>query len=152
MKFLMTVLAFVFCFSAVASPEAEQLVKEFNSLKQWALEQEMDGVVGGLYPYVQQDGYIVMFSKEFDGEHDVIRFFLGRSAPQKDFAVSYYWSRYMFEGRRVLRRFVGPEPTGWRNDTVDVDTFEYLGRQGRSELSLSDEELEILEAWGIELL
>jgi hypothetical protein len=136
----------------VASPEAEQLLLEYSSLKQWTSEVQSDGVIGGLYQFVQMDGYKIMFSQEFDGDHDVIRFFMAREAPRKDFAITYFWSRYIKQDRVVLRRFVGHEPSGWRNDTIDVETLEYLGRQGRRDLRLPEDEESILEQWGIELL
>ena len=152
MKAIVLIVGVVISTSAFASPQADQLIAEFEWLKSWAENAEPDGKIGSLYPYVQHDGYVVMFSEEFDGKHDVVRFLVQREAPVKDFAISYYWSKYIVEGRVVLRRFVGTEPTGWKNHTVDVNTREYLGSQGRRVLNLSDDEKELLQDWGIQQL
>lgn len=135
-----------------ASQEAETLLAEFDQLREHVLSQEADGVVGGYMNYIQKDGYKILFKPEFDTDHDVIRIFMNREFPEKDFAITYILSDHLYDGRRVLRRFIGPEPTGWRNHSVDVVTLEYLGSQGNSALQLKEEEAEILRTLGISLL
>lgn len=150
MKFLFTLLVAAFLhLPSLASTPAEILTEEFDRIQKWILTQTPDGNVGGLYDYVQMDGYLILFSQEFDKDHDTIRFFLNREAPEKDFAITYHYTRHIVRGRTVIRRFIGPEPTGWRNDTIDVNTGEYLGAQGARKLRLKPDEQRIIDHWGL---
>jgi hypothetical protein len=141
---------FISLFSQAQS-KSEILLEEFDRIQNFIEQQEADGVVGGLYPFIQQEGYILMSSQEFGTKHDLIRFFMNREGLQKDFAVTYIRSHYLLEGREVLKRFVGYEPTGWRNDTIDVKTGEDLGFQGVESLLLDEEAQSLLQAWDIQL-
>ncbi len=138
----------LFSISATAQSPANILIDEFQRVQNWIGTQIPDGEVGGLYDFIQRDGYKILYSKQFDGDHDTIRFFLNRKAPEQDFAITYHLSRHITHGRTVLRRFIGPEPTGWRNDTVDFHTKEYLGAQGAQHLRFRKDEQKILQEWG----
>ena len=149
MKALLFLLLFLPTSSAFASEKADILIEEYTRIKQWVESVEPDGLVGGLYYYVEREGYIILFSQKFDGKHETIRFFLNREAPLKDFAITYIKSKYILKDRTILRRFIGSEPTGWKNQTVDVTTLEDLGSQGVKELVLSPDEKQIIAEWGL---
>lgn len=137
--------------SFAASYTGQTISTEYTTLKSWIEQTNPDGEVGGLYPYIQMDGYKVLYSENFDGEHETIRIFLAGIEEQKDFSVTYIKSQHIQKGKTVLRRFVGPEPTGWRMDEIDADTLEYLGRQGTKKPRLTPKAKEILEELGITL-
>ena len=88
---------------------------------------------------------------KYEGDYDVIRIFSERK-DGKDFVVSYFRGDHLVEGRTVIRRFYGPVITGWRNDTVDVETDEYLGWQGVEEPRLNKKDENVLNLWNVELL
>lgn len=137
--------------SVLASPQFDQLASEYQSLYEWTQSVQPDGLIGYHYPYKQMDGYMVIWEPQSSMEdgHVMIRIFLKREAPLKDFAVIYYKSRYIMKGRTILRRFYGPDGKGWRNDTVDFITEEYLGSQGNPSPSLKEDEQSILDFWKI---
>ena len=81
---------------------------------------------------------------------EVIRIFRDK-AGHESFDVTFHRNQAIVPGRTVIRRFVGPNPTGWRNDTIDADSREYLGSQGARRPRLDRREEEILRQWDIEL-
>ena len=151
MKALLSLVLLFACLSANASETATVLLNEFQYIRQIIESRTADGNVGGYYDFIEMDGYEILYTPEFDTDHDVIRVFLNRETPEKDFSITYYLTDHIVRGRRVLRRFVGPEPTGWRNDTIDVNTLEYLGSQGNSRLILKEDEQKIADELGVTL-
>lgn len=151
MKALIASIVVLMATQAYAFNKAEILTEEYNRIKSWVQQSQTDGVIGNLYPYIQMDGYILMFSNDFDNQHETIRFFINGEGHEKDFSITYYKSQYMVENKMVIRRFVGPEPTGWRNDTIDFDTQEYLGFQGTDKPRLNDKAQEIIKEWNLTL-
>jgi hypothetical protein len=85
-----------------------------------------------------------------EGDSERIRLFREREDDDQTwFAITYHHSKYILEGTDVIRRFVGPEPSGWRNDTVDAKTGEFLQTQGAQRPLLTHREAEILADWNI---
>lgn len=151
MKLLIILFAVFKITPVFATPQADQLAAEYQRLYNWTQTVQPDGLVGSHYPFKQMEGYIVLWDPQasMNDKHDMIRIFLNREAPLKDFAVTYYKSQYIVEGRTVLRRFYGPDDKGWRNDTVDFITGEYFGYQGTPSPKLSEDEQSILDFWTI---
>jgi len=151
MRFFICLLICLSTATATASEPAKTLLEEFARLKEFVQSNQPDGEVGGYMEYIQMDGYIVLYKPDNTEDHDVIRIFANREFPDPDFAVTYFLSDHLYKDRRVLRRFVGHEPSFWRNDTVDVNTGEYLGRQGLRVPRLNEDEQAILDYFEITL-
>ena len=84
------------------------------------------------------------------GYHETIRIFIPPTATYpKNFAVSYHKSTHILSEALVLRKFVGPEPSGWRNDTINYATKEYLGMQGSRWVETPEHVEDILAQWDI---
>lgn len=151
MRLIASLFIALFATSVFASPQFNQLASEYEGLYQWTQSVQPDGLVGYHYPYKQMDGYMVIWEPQssMDDGHIMIRILLKRETPLKDFAVTYYKSQYIVQGRTVLRRFYGPDDKGWRNDTVDFITGEYLGFQGNPSPSFKEDEQSILDFWKI---
>lgn len=142
------------CFSVqgfASSDKALTISTEYTTLKSWIQQITPDGIIGGLYPYIQMDGYKVLFSKEFDTDHEIIRVFLAGHDGEKDFSITYIKSQHFQKDKTILRRFIGPEPTGWRMDEMNFETQKYIGRQGALKPSLSSQALAIINELGISL-
>ncbi len=84
------------------------------------------------------------------GEAEVIRIFRDKEG-MKSFEITFHHNDHIVKGREVIRRFVGPGISGWRNDTIDSQTLEYLGSQGARRPMLDSRDREILKQWDIEL-
>ncbi len=129
------------------------LTEEFNRLRSFVAQLKPDGDVGGYYWKKDYGDHLLLWkleeSEDARAYHEVIRLYASRGEDQKPFAVTYHKTTGIIDGLMVLRRFIGPEPTGWRNDTIDYQTGEYLGSQGFRRLWLQDEDLRILKRWNI---
>ncbi len=130
---------------------ASVLVKEFVLLKNKISTLEPEGKVGGLYNFKKFKGYTLLWKLEEDpSESEVIRIY--REAKHKGeqaFSVTYHKNDIIVRGQMVLRRFYGPDANGWRNDTVDFDSGEYLGTQGAENPTISEDDKKIMKAWGL---
>jgi hypothetical protein len=139
--------------SALATPKADTLISEYESLKELTQKLVPDGEVGGLFYFKSFSGYQILWDKNdytVDG-HDTLRILIERNEPLKLFSVTYHYSNYLIPERTVLRRFIGPEDKGWRADTVDVTTLEDLDVQGAQAPRIYESELKILKSYGITL-
>ena len=130
---------------------SHQIHEEFHQMYDFVLNLESEFKVGDvLYGKSYGDYEILWTLAQETGETDVIRIYREKEG-QQAFVVSYFRSPHILEGRTVIRRFIGPSLTGWRNDTIDAETNEYLGRQGQTQPALDQRDREILKAWGIKL-
>ena len=129
----------------------ETLMKEWETFRNQVDQIEAQGDVGG-YMLYRNYGEMTLLWRTSNNESDneVIRFFMQRTNGMV-FAVTYHKSQVIVPGRLVLRRFVGTEPTGWVNHTIDFATLEYLGSQGQDPI-LTANEKKMMKEWGIESL
>jgi hypothetical protein len=152
--FVFLALFFSFVGSAPAATQeriSKRIYSEFTRLKALAETLEPEFEVGGLLKGKRYGDHELLWRlAEEPGQYDVIRIF--RDKPGKDsFDVTFYRADHIVPGRMVIRRFVGPGVSGWRNDTMDLNTGEYLGAQGASRPRLDQRDLQILKKWDIEL-
>lgn len=109
---------------------------------------EPEGDIGGYMLYRDYADMTLLWRTSTDAnDNEVIRFFM-RRANGEIFAVTYHKSDVIVPGTVVLRRFVGTEPTGWINHTIDLTTGEYLGSQGQKP-TLTSAEKKMMKQWGI---
>ncbi len=126
------------------------LMKEWKTFREKVDTIQPDGDVGGYMLYRDyQDMTLLWRTSSEAGANEVIRFFMYR-ADGSVFTVTYHKSNIIAPGRVVLRRFVGTEPTGWINHTVDFETGKYLGSQGESP-KITTSEKKVMKEWGIQI-
>jgi hypothetical protein len=127
---------------------AQTLIREWNQLANYVQELKPDGSIDGYTMFREFADVTLLWetSEVFQGR-ERIRFYQERNNGSS-FAVTYHRSGIIIPERMVLRRFIGPEPTGWINHTVDLATGEYLGSQGQLP-KLSTREKKLLKEWGI---
>jgi len=114
---------------AISIP-ANTLIKEWTYLRSIVRNQAPQGNIGGYYNYYNLNNSVLLWKISDDStQNEVIRFFTKRS-DGTIFAITYYKSDTIIPDKTVLRRFIGTEPTGWINHTVDLKTGKYLGSQG----------------------
>jgi hypothetical protein len=139
------------------SPEALILIAEFTKLYNFVSTAKEDGRIDDFMKYKNMNGYEILWDLMTDGsEFDSIAIYRqGSENPshpsEREFAVAYYRSTQIIEGRNVIRRFVGPTVADWRNDTIDFETGEYLGSQGRPDPLVTKGDQAILDEWGIRI-
>lgn len=130
---------------------SQTLMKEWSQFRNMVDKVEAEGDVGGYMLYRDyQDMTLLWRTSSNSNENEVIRFFMLRTDGMV-FAVTYHKSNIIMPGTTVLRRFVGTEPTGWINHTVDFSTGEYLGSQGQ-EPTITATEKKMMKEWGISKL
>lgn len=139
-------------FAQSAETVSKTLQSEWSEFRSYVETLEADGDVGSYMDYKEFGDMTLLWkiSDEANG-HEVIRFFMDRPGV-KSFVVSYYRTPHIIQGKTILRRFVGTEPTGWINHTIDFVTGDYIGQQGSFPYSLREEELNMMKEWGITLL
>lgn len=148
MKHLLVLAALLLSHSVFANNISETLMKEWNTFRALVETLEADGDVGGYMDYKEYGETTLLWRISDDAQdNEVIRFFRTRPG-QQSFAVTYHKSHHIVPGTVVLRRFIGPEPSGWINHTIDFVTGDYFGQQGYTPL-LTREEKELLEDWDI---
>lgn len=139
-------------FGQSAETISETLRSEWSEFRGQVETLEADGEIGGYMEYKEFGDMTLLWRISDDpNDNEVIRFYMDRPGVQS-FAVTYHRSHHIVDGKTVLRRFVGTEPTGWINHTIDFATGEYLGQQGHFPYGLKDEELDMMEEWNITLL
>ncbi len=147
----MRFLAFLCLFlSAVASAAdvTQVLQEEWSRFRAHVQTLTPDGDIGGT-PFKDYEGMTLLWDVSEDArDNEVIRFYMERSDSPDWFSVTYHKSHVIVPGKVVLRRFVGPEPTGWVNHTIDYHTGEYLGSQGRSP-NIRRNERTMMRDWGM---
>lgn len=147
---------FIFCLALLANfslsaqsdfDKSKILTAEWTRLYELVSQTEADYVVGGLYNAKEFDGVTLLW--KVGTEHEVIRLYAERVAPLKDFSVTYYKTPHIVKDTLVLRRFYGPDSTGWRNDTIDYESGEYIGSQGTRWPYLGNDDQEIMTNWDL---
>lgn len=130
---------------------SQTLMKEWNKFRAQVEKIEPQGDIGGYMLYRDyQDMTLLWKTSDNKNENEVIRFFMLRPTGEV-FAITYHKSDIIHPGKTVLRRFVGTEPTGWINHTIDFNTGDYLGPQGQ-EPELTAAEKKLMKDWGISKL
>lgn len=142
---------------AVAFTDLEKsqvVLQEYQTLRDMVVKMTPDYQVGGYYHAKEVGDSLLMWLLQSDPTaHEVIRIYRPRGDHSGlNFAITYHRSSEIVEGRIVVRRFIGTEPYGWRNDTVDLQTGEYLGAQGMTEPSMTKEERALLRSYGVRQL
>lgn len=124
------------------------LLQEWKQLRKLVSSLEPQGQVGEYMYYRNYDNMTLLWRISTDStENEMIRFFMKRPDGEI-FAVTYHKSDLIKPGTIVLRRFVGTEPTGWINHTINLNSGAYLGVQG-TQPSLTPEENKIMKEWNI---
>lgn len=127
---------------------SQTLMKEWTTFRAKVDTIEPRGDIGGYMLYRDyQDMTLLWRTSNDTADNEVIRFFMERSNGE-NFVVTYHKSDVIVPGKIVLRRFVGTEPTGWINHTIDFNTGEYLGSQGQAPAIMTAEK-KMMKEWGI---
>ena len=136
-------------FALTGEEISENLQGEWSKFRTLVETLEADGDIGGYMDFKRYEDVTLLWriDDDFTG-NEVVRFYIPREGRLENFAVTYHKSTSIIDGRVVLRRFVGPEPTGWINYTIDYETGEYLGSQGFTP-RLLENEVVFLREWGI---
>ena len=154
-------LSFIFNSGLMADANHEtasrKLIDEYQQLRTVVSQIQPDNQDEG--PYLKQKdygNYVLLWSLADTNSNistnERIRIYIPSQGDHQDFAVTYVKSTMIAPGQVVLRKFIGPEPSGWRNDTVDYATGEYLGRQGSSWITIPEHVKSILTQYDIEPL
>lgn len=148
--------ALLFLSTQVFAQNAEMISKtlqsEWSEFRSYVETIQADGDIGGYMDYKEFGELTLLWRISDDPKDDeVIRFYMDRPGINS-FAVTYHRTHGIIDGENVLRRFVGTEPSGWINHTIDFETGEYFGQQGFFPYALRDQELEMMKDWGITLL
>ncbi len=154
MKLLLTLLALsgLSLTTSASSSIGEKLRSEFLFMKKTVENLEPEFMVGGYLKGKKYGDYELLWHLgETPEDMDTIRIFREKADGQAPFDVSFIRTNHIVPGRNVIRRFVGPAISGWRNDTIDEETGEYLGPQGVKYPSLDERDQEILKIWNLEL-
>jgi hypothetical protein len=152
MKLLFLVFA-LFTASAHASPEISQELKsEFERLRSTVSKLTPEYEVGGYLAGKRYgDHELLWHLAKTPGDPEVIRIYRDKGDSEQALDITFHHSAMIVRDRTVIRRFVGPAMTGWRGDTMDAATGEYLGSQGATQPLLDPRDRQILEQWGIRL-
>lgn len=148
------VLTFLLTISTQAeSLNGQQILNEYERIHQFVANAEPEFEVGGLLKGKQFGDYKLLWkiAKE-KGDSEVIRIYRDKGQKEQAFEVSYFRNELIVPGKTVIRRFIGPASTGWRNDTVDFADGRYLGSQGTERPYLDQRDSEILAEWNIRFL
>ncbi len=130
---------------------SQTLMKEWTTFRAQVDTIEPEGDIGGYMLYRDYEDMTLLWRTSSDAaDNEVIRFFMQRPNGMV-FAVTYHKSDVIVPGKVVLRRFVGNEPTGWINHTIDFTTGEYLGSQGQA-TTITASEKKMMKKWGIKEL
>ncbi|MGE0525938.1 MAG: hypothetical protein AB7G93_10240 [Bdellovibrionales bacterium] len=129
----------------------QSLLTEYKDVRAKVSRIQPEFDVGGYNAKDYGDYRLIWRLAETMEEAEMIRIYRAKGLRDHDFDVTYHRNRAIAPGRTVVRRFVGPMDRGWRNDTVDIDTGEYLGRQGAPYPRMDARDREILEQWGMQI-
>lgn len=144
MKFLL--LALLALTARADSDPAQEVQTQFQRLRAVVSKLKPEFEVGGYLNGKRYGDHELLWHLEPAGDAEVIRIYREKkNGPAFD--ITFHRNNAIVPGRTVIRRFYGPSPTGWRNDTVDADTGEYLGSQGQEEPRLDKRDREIMERW-----
>ena len=150
--FLLALLVSANAFASPSPAIGRELKKEFLQLHRLVSKMRPEFTVGD---YLSGKSYgdheILWRLGEEAGDPDVIRIYRDKGEKAQALDITFHRSAGIIRGRTVIRRFVGPAMRGWRNDTMDFHSGEYLGSQGTSSPSLDERDREIMEKWGVVL-
>lgn len=125
-----------------------EIQAQFQRLHSFVSALEPEFTVGG---YLKGKSYgdheLLWHLATEPGEAEVIRVYREKGPSEQAFDITFHRNRAIVPGRIVIRRFVGPESTGWRNDTVDEETGDYLGMQGEVNPAVDARDQAILRKW-----
>ncbi len=128
------------------------LKQEFNKFYNYVQTLRPDGKVGNFMKYKKVGDFLVLWDLgKTPDDYDVIRLYNEHKDGTDSFVVSYYRSNQLVDGRTVIRRFVGPGIIGWRNDTVDAVTGEYLGMQGLRDPYMTEGDHKLVQHFKVRL-
>jgi hypothetical protein len=130
------------------------ILSEYQRLMRMVSNLQSDGTIDGTTVYKQFGDTVLIWNTRETNPHasyNTIR--IQRDRPDgTTLDISYHGdATHIVEGRRVLRRFVGTFQRDFRNDTIDLETQEYLGAQGVRVPRLDARDREILREWSIVL-
>lgn len=152
---LLLAMTLVFAISSAAQAmdsRSTVLKNEFDQFYTYVTELEPDGKIGDFMKYKKVGDFTVLWDLGVEKtDYDLIRLYNEHTDGTDSFAVSYYRSQNIVPGRTVIRRFVGPGIKGWRNDTMDLETGEYLGMQGFPEPYMTSEDRALIQEFKVEL-
>ena len=153
MKYFLVFLLMTFSVQVFSeeSQESKTLISEYNKIVKIIKKSKSDGTIDGFTEYkIVGDGIDLIWTfGETQENPTMIRIYKKKDKNEKSFSVSYYRNSSIIKGTTVIRRFIGSNATGWRNDTVDLSDNQYMGSQGSLSLRLSPKDEGILEVWGI---
>lgn len=130
------------------SDTSKIILSEWAQLRLHVETLKADGDIGGYMDFKNYEHATLLWRiSDNKNDNEVIRFYNER-ADGSSFAITYHKSNIIIDGRTVIRRFIGTEPAGWINHTVDYNTGEYLQRQGYFP-KLLPEEYKLMESWNI---
>ena len=138
-----------------ANPASWKLVEEFERLRTEVSRLQPDNSGNSYYREKDYGDHIIMWklenqtTKRPEHQYEEIRLYIKSTGTHPPFDVTYHKTTAIVRGILVLRKFIGPEPHGWRNDTVNYMTGEYLGFQGASHINLPNHVKNILTQWSI---
>lgn len=148
MKSLLLSLVFFAGAAQASSDIGKDLQSQYKKMHSIVSKLKAEFDVGGYLNGKSYGDYEVLWHlAEEPGEAEVIRIFRDKGAREQAFSITFHRNRAIVPGRTVIRRFVGPASTGWRNDTVDAETGAYLGHQGADDPNLDKRDQEILKQW-----
>lgn len=152
MKIFTLMLAFLPTFALAETDIGDRLRAEYQTLRAFVSKLEPDFEVAGyLLGKSYGDHEILWHLEEDPNESEMIRILRDKGDKEQAFSISFHTGTHIVRDHHVIRRFVGPDMTGWRNDTADSSSGEYFGTQGTRRPSLDTRDREILRDWDIEL-
>ena len=142
------------CFLFMVTPaqavetKAETLKKEYSKLFDIVKNITPDYKIGKDYNVKDYgDDELIWRLAISDRDQDFVGIYdKGR---RDSFSVRFYRAKHFIPGRNVLRRFIGPVMIGWRSDTIDYNTNEYIRWEGVERPTLEPSELDFLKRWSI---
>lgn len=133
-----------------SASQGANLREEYDRLKATASALAPDFLVGGYLKGKNYGDHVFLWHlAEEKGEAEMIRILRKKSQGEQSFDITFHHNEVIVRGRSVIRRFLGPVSTGWRNDTIDFESGEYLGSQGASNPKVDARDKEIMNSWGI---
>ena len=128
------------------------LQNEFTRFYAYVKTLKADGKIGDFMNYKKVGSFTVLWDLGTEkSDYDLIRLYNEHTDGTDSFAVSYYRSQNIVPGRTVIRRFHGPGIKDWRNDTMDVESGEYLGMQGIFNPEMTDQDSALVKEFNVEL-
>lgn len=135
---------------AAAADTFPNIRNEFSRLYEKVQKLRPESTVGGLLKSKSYGDHELLWHLDDEpGGYDVIRIYREKK-DSSAFEIAYFRGTHLIPGRNVIRRFYGPVGSGWRNDTVDAETGQYLGSQGAREPNMDARDRQIMRKWGAE--